>query len=288
MALGAPDGYFTDESAIRRLHRERPMMLMGPRFVIMQAAHPMLVAGLYAHMAAEKDPYVRLSRTTEVMTAIGFGSKADADRETAAVRAMHARIDGRLPDAIGPFPKGAPYRADDPKLLMWVLFSMVDSSLAIYKALIAPLARDDEAAYWEDMKIVGTLFGLEMSQMPATLADLDDYRRAVLASPDLAVSDWSRRRVREIVFDVPAPRFSRPAVSGGIFVASALLPERIRELFGFNRYPRTRQAVVRAVAGTSRAVYPRLPERLRHATPEAPESLTAPREQPRPPAVPAG
>jgi uncharacterized protein (DUF2236 family) len=51
---------------------------------------------------------------------------------TARVRAAHGRVRGRLPQAVGPYPAGAPYRADDPELLMWVLFALVDSATLVY------------------------------------------------------------------------------------------------------------------------------------------------------------
>jgi uncharacterized protein (DUF2236 family) len=56
-------GYFTDDSAIRRVYRERAMALAGPRALLMQAAHPLAVSGLLAHTSALEEPYERLMRT---------------------------------------------------------------------------------------------------------------------------------------------------------------------------------------------------------------------------------
>ena len=53
-------GYFDDESVIRRVLRERALALSGPRALLMQAAHPLAVAGLLAHSESLEDPYVRL------------------------------------------------------------------------------------------------------------------------------------------------------------------------------------------------------------------------------------
>ena len=49
---------------------------------------------------------------------------------------------------------GTPYRADDPELLMWVLFSLVDSGLVVYRTYVGSLTREEEAAYWDDYKEV--------------------------------------------------------------------------------------------------------------------------------------
>src|SRR4051794_9997137 len=81
-------GYFTDESMLRRIHRERAVALSGPRALLMQAAHPVAVRGLLAHTSAIDEPYERLARTAEVMSTVGFGSRADADRGAKRGRAL--------------------------------------------------------------------------------------------------------------------------------------------------------------------------------------------------------
>src|ERR1700743_631575 len=99
--MAARPGYFDDDSAIRRVLRERALALSGPRALLMQAAHPLAVAGLLAHSDSLEDPYVRLARTTEVISAITFGPRADADRLTKRVRAMHRSVRGTLPETVG-------------------------------------------------------------------------------------------------------------------------------------------------------------------------------------------
>ena len=102
------------------------------------------------------------------MGTIGFGTRADADRVTRRVRAMHRRVSGA---AGAPQPgrtrPGTPYRADDPELLLWVLFSLVDSGRVVYRNYVGRLSRAEEAAYWEDYKVVGRLFGLRKARHAA-------------------------------------------------------------------------------------------------------------------------
>src|SRR5918997_4962637 len=84
--------YFTDSSMLRIVHRERAVALSGPRALLMQAAHPLAVSGLLAHSTGFEEPYERLARTAETMSTIGFGERAEADRITRHVRAMHRRV----------------------------------------------------------------------------------------------------------------------------------------------------------------------------------------------------
>ncbi len=259
-------GYFSDDSMLRRIHRERALALSGPRALLMQAAHPLAVSGLLAHSTAIDEPYDRLARTAEVMSTIGFGSRADADRVSARVRAMHRRVRGRLREAAGPYPAGTPYAADDPELLMWVLFTLVDSALVVYRRYVGALSAAEEAAYWEDYKQVGRLFGLRDADMPATVADLEAYRRELLDGDRLEVTPWARERARSIVLEPPVPWVARPLLETVNFITVALLPDRIREGYGFSALPPlpVRRALVAGGAEyVKRAVIPFLPDRLR-------------------------
>jgi uncharacterized protein (DUF2236 family) len=261
-------GYFDDDSMLRRVHRERVSALSGPRALLMQAAHPLAVAGLLAHSNALDEPYDRLARTAQVMHAIGFGTRAEANEAARRVRAMHRKVRGRLRQPVGRYPAGTGYRADDPELLMWVLFTLVDSGLVVYRTYVGELSRDDEAAYWKDYRTVGRLFGLRASEMPRTLADLDDYRRSMLEGDTLAVTEWARERARAIVLDPPVPLAARPLVETANFVTIALLPDRIREQYGFSPVPPAfvRKALVRAGGEyVKRGVLPFLPARMRLA-----------------------
>ena len=251
---------------MRLIHRERVVALWAPRALLMQAAHPLAVFGLLSHTAAMEQPYERLARTAEIMNLITFGSRAQADRATRTVRAMHRRASGVLPYRVGVHEAGTPYRADDPELLLWVLFTLVDSGIVVYRRYVRALSRAQEAAYWDDYKVVGRLFGLRLRDMPATLDDLDAYRERMLEGDELCVTDWARRRAREIVLSPPVPWAMRPLLETVNFTTIALLPDPIREQYGFSPIPPAllRKALVAGGAEyVRRGVLPFLPERMR-------------------------
>src|SRR5215213_3044904 len=261
-----PNGYFTDDSMLRIVHRERAVALSGPRALLMQAAHPLAVSGLLAHSTAIEEPYDRLARTAEVLSTIGFGEREEANRVCRHVRAMHRRVTGTLRERVGPYPAGTRYRADDPELLLWVLFTLVDSGLVVYRTYVGSLSREDAEAYWSDFRRVGRLFGLRVRDMPRTLADLDDYRREMLSGDRLHVTDWARERARAIVLEPPVPWAAQPLVETVNFITIALLPDRIRAEYGFAPLPPAlmRKALVKAGGEyVKRAVVPFLPDRLR-------------------------
>jgi uncharacterized protein (DUF2236 family) len=259
------DSYFGRDSMLRRIQGERAVMLAGPRALLMQAAHPLAVEGLLAHTGDLEAPYERLERTAEVMTEIAYGSRERADRMTRRVRAMHRRVRGQLERDVGPFPKGTPYAADDPELLMWVLFGLVDSGMVVYERFVERLSRDEKEAYWADFRIVGELFGLEPDQMPADLAGLDRYRDEMYASGRIYVSFWARTRAREIVLDPPVPLAARPLVRAVNQITIALLPDPIRRGYGFAPIPpQVRELQLAALSSyVRRFVLPMLPRRMR-------------------------
>jgi uncharacterized protein (DUF2236 family) len=263
---GHADGYFSETSLLRKVHRERIVVFSGARALLMQAAHPLAVFGLLSHSSALDEPYERLARTAQTMDTIAFGSRADAERVTRRVRAMHRRVRGHLPEQVGPYPAGTPYRADDPELLLWVLFTLVDSAMVFYRHYVRSLSREQEAQLWEDYKVMGKLFGLRAADMPRELDDLDRYRARMLGGEELLVTAWARRRARQIVLAPPVPLLARPLLETVNFVTIALLPDPIRAQYGFSPLP---PAVVRRalVAGGAdyvrRMVLPLLPDRVR-------------------------
>lgn len=246
--------------------RERAVALSGARALLMQAAHPLAVAGLLAHSDSLADPYVRLARTAEVMHTITFGTRADADRMTKRVRAMHRTVRGTLPETVGIYSAGTPYRADDPRLLMWILYTLVDSAIVMYEAYVRRLGGDDRERLWQDYRVVGRLFGLRATQMPASYSDLVAYGREMLEGDELEVGDWARRRAREIVLEPPIPARMRPVLETVNFIVIALLPRQIRSQYGFAPLPPpfVARALVHAGAVYIRhGVVPLLPPRIR-------------------------
>jgi uncharacterized protein (DUF2236 family) len=136
----------------------------------------------------------------------------------------------------------------------------------VYPKYVRGLSEREQAAYWDDYKIVGRLFGLRDADMPDTLADVREYKREMLEGGALVVTDWARTRAREIVLEPPLPWVARPLVETVNFITVALLPDEIRRQYGFFPLPPVfvRKTLVAGGAEyVKRAVIPFLPDRLR-------------------------
>jgi uncharacterized protein (DUF2236 family) len=256
-------GYFNDESLIRRIHREHMVGLGGARSLLMQAAHPVAFTGFFMSTGALGDPYPRLQRTADVLDTILFGERDEADRVTATVRRVHSRMRGTLKEAAGRFPAGTPWAADDPDLLLWIIATLADSGALVYSRYVKRLTRAERDSYWQDWRVVGELFGLTASQMPADSAELRRYVREMLAGDTLHVTPDARELGVQIVLRPPVPLAARPLLELANFIVVGLLPSRIRRQYGLWWDP-VRTVMLNAGAqSTRRMLLPIVPPRIR-------------------------
>jgi uncharacterized protein (DUF2236 family) len=254
--------YFTDSSPLRQLTGHRLSGLGGPRALLMMAAHPVAFAGFFAHTRALADPYVRLERTARVLDAIAFGPRAEADRLSRRVRAIHSRVRGTLAEPAGRFPAGTPYRGDDPELLLWILACLADSGMLVYGKYVRRLDRSARDALWRDYRVVGRHFGLADEDMPRTIADFDAYMRSRLTGGDLFVTEPARELAVDIVMHPPVPVHLRPLVELVNQITVGLLPPPIRRMYGFSWDPLRSLALHAGAEYVKRLLVPVLPSRI--------------------------
>ncbi len=259
-------GYFEDDSLIRRVNREMVVAFSGARALLIQAAHPVMFEGFYDRTSGIDDPHGRLARTATVMNTIYFGRRDDADEMTARVRRVHSRVNGTLPEAAGRFAAGTPYAADDPQFLLWTLAPLFESADLIYRMYVGRLDRDERDRLWQDYRVVGRLFGLADQEMPASIEDFDAYYAGMLQSGDLWVTDRARDLGKAVVFHPPVPGYLRWLVESVNFIVVGSLPGKIRRGYGLSWDP-VREVVRRGGARyTKRVLLPLLPEAVRNTS----------------------
>jgi uncharacterized protein (DUF2236 family) len=256
-------GYFAPDSMIWRLSRERLLLLGGGRALLMQVAHPLVAAGVSDHSDYRENPWRRLEATmSSVWTAV-FGTRAEADAVGARVKSMHAKVRGRIPHRMGPYPAGTLYSASSPALLMWVHATLVDSALAVYESWIRPLTADEREDYYEDMKLLAQIFGTPSSVIPATFADFRAYMQERLASEEIWVTPTARE-ISDSILDPPLPAPLRAGWRLGVGLATAgLLPPKLRDQYGLSWDPARKALFVGSREWTRRVVVPLLPDMIK-------------------------
>lgn len=254
-------GLFAADSLTRRVNREAVLLLGGGRALLLQVAHPLVAAGVAAHSRFEQAPLQRLLRTLQLTLTIVFGSAAEALAALRGIERAHARVHGVLDEACGPFPRGTPYDANDPALLLWVHATLVDSALVAYQRFHGPLRAAERRAFYDESRITARLFGIAETDIPPTLDDFRAYLRGMLGGPQLAVSRDSRAIAAALLSPPLPPGLRQLAATTRLFTVG-LLPPGIRRRYGYG-WGRLRQRALDAATLALRHGVPWLPAALR-------------------------
>ena len=254
-------GYYGPGSVAWKGGREAAIMLGGARAVLMQIAHPLIAMGVSAHSSYMKDPFGRALHTFMLGEMLTFGSFATARKAARTINRLHYHVHGQLPAEAGAYASGTAYNARDPELLLWVHATLVDTILLTYKLLIGPLTPTEEDEYYQQSKEVAHLLGLLPPTMPKTVTDLEQYVNEMVFSNRLAATPQARQLAHQVLFP-PAPRILRPFMHLNSQITCALLPQPVREIYGFE-WDNRRQRVFDLSAQGMRIVIPRLPMYLR-------------------------
>jgi len=261
---GPGEGYFEDDSLIRRVNRELVVAFSGARALLMQASHPVMFEGFFIKSEAKEAAHARLARTATIMSTIYFGRRDDADQMTDRVREVHTHINGVLEEPAGKYPAGTPYAADDPQFLLWTLAALVDSADKLYRLYVDELTRDERDALWGDYRLVGKLFGLQEDEMPATIEGFDAYMTEMVEGDQLFVTESARDESLAIVLHPPAPFYMRGLVEAVNFIIIGSLPEKIRRGYGLSWDPLRETMRIGGAAYTKRVLLPLLPQMIRN------------------------
>jgi uncharacterized protein (DUF2236 family) len=181
-AAGVPDrpgdgGFFGPASVTWRLAADLSGPVAGLRSILIQALHPLAMAGVDQHSDWRRDPVGRLAATSAYLATITYGDRASASRAAGRVRVIHDHVRGT--DTV----TGRPYAAGDPALLLWVHAALVDSVLAAARLFGTPPADADADAYVAEMAVSAELLGVPRELIPGRVAALEEYINGV--RPDL-------------------------------------------------------------------------------------------------------
>jgi uncharacterized protein (DUF2236 family) len=220
---------FSPKSVFWRVNRELACGFAAPRAVLMQISHPLVAAGVADHSQFRKHRFARLYRTSLAAAAITFGSRDFALRAVRTINKKHQLVHGVLKEQAGIFPAGTPYDANDPELKLWVLGTITDSTLLVYELFVSKLSLEDRRQYYADNMKVAELFGIPDSIVPPTYEDFQVYFNRMMSGDTIQVS----KQAKDIYNALFAPTPSGLLLFAGSAPSIALLPERLRDEFGF-------------------------------------------------------
>jgi len=224
----ADDGLFGPDSIVWRINRDRSFPLAGMRSLMVQALHPLAMAGVAQHSTWKQDPFGRLAATNSYVLTTTFGDTASALAAAAWVRKVHVHVRGTDPET------GLHYSAEDPALLLWVHAGMVDSVVEIVQRYGRPIEAADADRYVAEMVRFAEIVGVPREDVPSTVASLREY----LESVELRQATPAARDAIAIVLDPPGLDADTRSLWHDLGqVAVGTLPDWAREMYGFEAPP---------------------------------------------------
>jgi uncharacterized protein (DUF2236 family) len=229
----ADDGFFGPGSVTWRLHADLSAPVAGLRSLLLQALHPLAMAGVDQHSHWRDDPAARFASTAAYVITTTYGDRAAARAAAVRVRKIHERVRGT--DTV----TGKPYDANDPALLIWVHAALVESGLAAAARYGMALTPAEQDQYVSEMTAAAELVGVPAASFaeggaPASVAELDAYFAAV--RPALATSQSTEDTATYLIGmpDVEPELAEVWEVLAAAAVAS--LPGWARDMYGFGTH----------------------------------------------------
>ncbi|MHB0817088.1 oxygenase MpaB family protein [Stutzerimonas stutzeri] len=235
-------GLFGPDSVCWKVHGDFTSMLIGGiSALLLQALHPLALAGVWDHSNFRQDLLGRLRRTGQFISATTFGSHADAERLIERVRAIHLNVTGHAAD-------GRPYAASDPELLTWVHVAEVSSFLKAHLRYLNPsLPGSEQDRYYAEVARIAEALGAR--DVPRSREQIARYLDTI--RPQLHCNERSREVLR-ILFNAPAPSaLARPFGALMMQAGVELLPDWAGDMLGLQQGPRQRQAIRLGVRSTA-------------------------------------
>lgn len=223
----ADDGLYGPHSIVWRVHRDRSFPLAGIRSLMLQALHPLAMAGVAQHSTWREDPFGRLAATSGYLLTTTYGDRASAYAVAARVRAVHRHVHGVDPET------GLPYSAEDPELLLWVHAAMVDSIVQVARRY-GRLEAGDVDRYVAEMVPFAEIVGVPAELVPSSVRALEEY----IESVDLLLATPAAKDAMGIVLDPPGLEDELRELWRELGqVAVGTLSPHARELYGYAEPP---------------------------------------------------
>ncbi len=218
-------GLFGPGSISWRVIGDPASFIGGVRALLIQAAHPEVVAGVGDHSRYREDPLGRLSRTSAYVTATTYGAMPEVEKAIAQVRRVHRVVSGVSS-------RGVEYDADDPGYSAWVHNALTDSFLVANQTFGADRLTPAEAdRFVTEQTEVGAL--LDADPMPATASELSSW---IERHPEPAPSPEMRDAV-DFLVDPPLDDNLKLGYKLIMEAAVATVPPRIRDILELTKVP---------------------------------------------------
>ncbi|MGW6454741.1 oxygenase MpaB family protein [Streptomyces sp. NPDC055078] len=234
------DSLIGQGSQFRRLFNDPRWAPAMVRATVLEAAHPQIGAALIDNSTFVAHPWRRLHNTFLSLQRIFGADDETRQREAARLNRLHTRLKGTGA-------RNQPYDAMDPRVRAWVVATLFESAVTMYRLSGQPLEQGAiERLYAECLEYLAVM-GDHAGHLPPTLGEFWPYYDRVVEE-ELEDTEALRIILYKLFDHLPAPavlagmptvwaagRALAGPVIGAITVAS--LPESFRRRAGLPEIP---------------------------------------------------
>jgi uncharacterized protein (DUF2236 family) len=257
------NGFFGPGSVTWKVNRESAVFLGAGRAALLQLAHPWVAVALAQHSNLLHDAVGRFHSTFRVIYTMLFGTRSQAVEASRQLHRRHAGIRGELPQAVGGYPQGDHYEANEVAALCWVHATLVESAMLGYELVLPPLSVEDREQFYTESKRMAALFGIPAEALPRDWEGFKRYTAEMLNSSQLSV-DGNALDLGQSVLSGVGTRLRPPERYRAL--TAYWMPPRLRIAFGLPFGSREQRAVDGAARWLPR-LYPLIPRTLRFVGP---------------------
>ncbi|MEY9952655.1 oxygenase MpaB family protein [Leifsonia sp. EB34] len=248
-----PEG--TRELTFRQLTGEALCLAGGGRALLLQIAHPAVGRGVVEHSDFADRMVDRFHATMTFVYAATFATPAEFEVVRRRVNRAHAPVRGA---ATGTEPA---YSAFDHELQLWVAATLYATMTDLADRVLGPQSATAREQLYREATRSGVGLQVRPEEWPPTEADFRDYWDDMVGQ--LRVTDATRAVAEQILHPRGVPLWLRATLPDARIVTAGLLPPDVRDQFRLPWSPSIERGFERRMR-VAAAVYPRLPERLRH------------------------
>ncbi|MFF8610720.1 oxygenase MpaB family protein [Streptomyces sp. NPDC015346] len=148
-------------------------LLVWPRALLLQVAHPAVSAGVEQHSAYREDPWKRAYRTLDQLQRLIYADPADGAALGRTLRYGHR-------DMHGTDRHGLRYHALQPELFLWVHATYLDSLITLTELSGTPLTSRERDQLYTEWRTTGRHLGLREQHLPPDFDAFTAYYATML------------------------------------------------------------------------------------------------------------
>ncbi|MCG8313752.1 MAG: DUF2236 domain-containing protein, partial [Pseudomonadales bacterium] len=241
------EGFFGPDSILWKVMRfNYPWLIGASRMLILQSIHIWMAQAGSDFSYGFRYPMKRAVNTFMMMSQIIFGDKDTALKTATTIRIIHNQIRGKLNNKHHPFPNDH-YQANDANdanALLWVHATLWETTVLTYELIYSPLTQSEKDKLYEELILLGLLFGIPKDVMPKGWEGFMEYNQAMCSSEILSGEGDSKKLAGYFLneLDSTMPRVFAPFFYFLREFTISILPDEVREKLALSYNPKAGKA----------------------------------------------